>query len=315
MRITVVVPVYNSESTIERTIASVFAQSISEWRMVIVDDGSTDQSSAILASYSDPRISIVTQENRGVSSARNLGMKHVSTDYVMFLDSDDEIHPTALERLLEAAGRHSDAVAVFGTTMRFTPEWELEMGQKPPQEHQFHSGDVLRNKIVHNRVFWNAGQMAIKTETVRAVGGYNENLAFNEDWEFFVRLAAMGDCIFIGPQEEILRHQVRQSSVAPTRSPVWENHLPAIETVFGNQTIEQRFSRQEWASMRAEVTAGAMFECGRQNFIKRRFGAALSLMLRSMFVKVSKRRLAFFALAIGSSVLRTPLHGRLRFHS
>lgn len=94
MKISVIVPVYNSEKFINRCIDSILAQTYSDWELILVDDGSTDSSLSILYKYKyqDSRIKVIHQENSGPGCARNIGISHASGDYIVFVDSDDQIN-------------------------------------------------------------------------------------------------------------------------------------------------------------------------------------------------------------------------------
>src|SRR6266436_6194789 len=96
-RISVIVPVYNSESTIPRALASVFAQSYSDYEVIVVDDGSTDSTLAVVAGYRD-RVHVIGGLNRGPSAARNTGVRASTGEYIAFLDVDDEWTPEKLAR-------------------------------------------------------------------------------------------------------------------------------------------------------------------------------------------------------------------------
>ncbi len=96
-KISVILPAYNSQDYIEKSIESVFAQTFTDFELIIVDDGSTDGTSDIINSLSDDRIKIISQSNQGPGAARNNALRVVSGEYVMFLDSDDWFCPDALE--------------------------------------------------------------------------------------------------------------------------------------------------------------------------------------------------------------------------
>lgn len=93
MKISVIIPVYNAEKHIRRCIDSVLKQSYNNWQMILVDDGSKDQSLEICLEYAnmDNRIHVIHQENKGAGAARNVGITHASGEYVVFIDSDDYI--------------------------------------------------------------------------------------------------------------------------------------------------------------------------------------------------------------------------------
>lgn len=104
-KLSVIIPVYNCEPFLDRCIDSLLSQTLREWVAIFVNDGSTDRSKEILDRYaaSDTRITVIDKENGGAASARNLGLKMVTTEYVTMLDADDVIESTMLEKMLVAA--------------------------------------------------------------------------------------------------------------------------------------------------------------------------------------------------------------------
>jgi glycosyltransferase involved in cell wall biosynthesis len=312
-RATVVIPAYKVATYIEATVRSVLGQSMAEIECIVVDDGSPDEGAMIVEGIRDPRIRLIRQPNGGVSSARNAGWKAARSEAVLFLDGDDILHPTAIERLHRALDTAPQAAAVFGTTLRTDAAGVLEPNQKPLERHGYASGDVLEEVIVHHRVFSNGGQMLIRKSAVAAAGGYDQTLRLSEDWEFFCRLAAVGPCVFIGPQEEVMRHRVRTDSAAPTLSKDWTNHLDAVRRVMENDSLRQRFSPRHWRRLLRDVEATHVFEAGRQNFIHRRFRDARRYMIQGLMLHPSKKRVVVFAAAQASQILRRPLLSRLRF--
>ncbi|HVN64123.1 MAG TPA: glycosyltransferase [Candidatus Binataceae bacterium] len=110
--VSVIIPVFNAEKTIERALDSVLAQSFSDLEVIAVDDGSTDRSRAILDRYHG-RISVFEQRNRGPSAARNLGIAHSSGEYLGFLDADDWWTPGMLARMVPTLDADSEAVMAY----------------------------------------------------------------------------------------------------------------------------------------------------------------------------------------------------------
>jgi glycosyltransferase involved in cell wall biosynthesis len=105
----VVIPLYNKEPHIERTLLSVLAQSFANFEVVVVDDGSKDGGANLVCSMTDPRIRLISQMNGGVSVARNTGIAHARGKWIAFLDADDWFHPEHLSVLFECISADSEA--------------------------------------------------------------------------------------------------------------------------------------------------------------------------------------------------------------
>ncbi len=104
-KISVVIPTYNREYLLGKSVLSVLNQTYGDFELIIVDDGSTDQTRAKVSGYQDSRIKYLYKENGGVSSARNLGINHASGEYIGFLDSDDSWPENFLEVMFKTGGR------------------------------------------------------------------------------------------------------------------------------------------------------------------------------------------------------------------
>ena len=144
--ITVVVPVYNAERYLNACIESITAQTFSDWEAILIDDGATDSSPAILDAWEqrDTRIHVVHQRNSGVSRARNAGIERAKGRYLMFVDSDDLLLPTCMEKLLHAIEESGADMALCGFT-RFRDGWEqTALPCTEPLEIWDGIGEILR---------------------------------------------------------------------------------------------------------------------------------------------------------------------------
>lgn len=131
-RISVVIPAYNAEGTVQRACVSVLEQDYPNVELIVVDDGSQDGTSAVLEALAGKHANLVLirQENGGVSKARNTGMEKAAGDYLMFLDADDELAPGALEKTMEIAlAEGCDIVA--GTCLRVRPDGSSYVSDMP----------------------------------------------------------------------------------------------------------------------------------------------------------------------------------------
>lgn len=121
--VSVIVPVYNAQETIERCLSSILEQTYPALEVLVVDDGSTDQSLALVREFEreDSRVRVLAQANSGVAAARNLAMNHATGDYLQFVDSDDELSPDSTESLVTALETQRCDLAI-------APYWEVVGG-------------------------------------------------------------------------------------------------------------------------------------------------------------------------------------------
>ena len=193
MKISVIVPVYNTEKYLNRCIDSILAQTFTDFELLLIDDGSTDNSGVILDEYAikDKRVKVFHKENGGVSRARNLGIENAQGEYLSFIDSDDYIRPNMYSELIAVADEYKVDLVVS----------DIEQ-----------NGKVLINKTpslckiekqeIHDKVLpyftWNdslgAGAyttMLIKRSVLSENGvKFYENFAFQEDTMFVINVYA-----------------------------------------------------------------------------------------------------------------------------
>lgn len=116
--VSIIIPLYNKEETVAQTLTCVFQQTYQDFEVVVVDDGSTDQSAAIVDRFTDSRIRLIKQKNGGVSAARNRGIAEARGEYVAFLDADDEWKPDYLSSQMELVRKYPQC-SVFASNYEF----------------------------------------------------------------------------------------------------------------------------------------------------------------------------------------------------
>ena len=178
---TVVIPVYEGAGVIERSVRSVLAQESTDWELVVVDDGSRDDSAAVArrTADGDPRVKFVTQPNRGRSGARNAGAAVAAGEYVVFLDADDEVRPDWLSRM-GAAGGPAQAELIHCGGSRLSAD-----GTPPRRVRSVRYGALFAYQFGPFR----SGMFAVRTARFREVGGFAEDMVYGENYELGLRLA------------------------------------------------------------------------------------------------------------------------------
>lgn len=193
--VSVVVPVYNSSAYLRDCLDSVLSQSDVAVELVVIDDGSTDSSPAILAGYasSDRRVKVLTQANQGQGAARNTAVKSATGEYLFFIDSDDRIPKKALARMVAAAEKHR-ADVVMGPLARFnsTRKWVPQWGRELHRGDHFYASLSERPELLRN--FYAASKLLRRSFWDAAEGAFREGIVY-EDQPLVTRLLIAADGI------------------------------------------------------------------------------------------------------------------------
>ena len=165
--ISVIMPIYNSEKYVSEAIESVCNQSYKNWELLIVNDGSTDQSSKIIDDYAkkDSRIKVFHRSNEGVSMARNYALDKCNGNYITFIDSDDVYHPERLKKMMQIFVQNPDCDIVFSRHKEF--RGELGLGDtRGTGSVKINNGNILQKIISDSRkhFVWNS---MIKSEIAK----------------------------------------------------------------------------------------------------------------------------------------------------
>jgi glycosyltransferase involved in cell wall biosynthesis len=302
MRIAVVIAAYDMAAWIGICLSSLIAQTHADWTAIIVDDGSRDGTSAMVAGFTDPRIRLIRQLNAGVSAARNLGLSEAHGDAVLFLDADDWLALDALARMASALAAHPDAAAVWG---RFAfMAGTSAPGDKPIRivRPRLHEADAVAALLVGNR-FANGGHVLIRRCAAARAGRFNTRLRFGEDWEYWVRLALVGPLVPMPGTAPLLF--VRQRAGGAYRSRVTDPaaFMPATLTIFNNPAIVARFPPDRLAALQRAGQAEKAWIAGRAMLDRGRTGAGLGMLRWSVRACPTLRRLALL-LALHLAALR-----------
>lgn len=183
--VSVVIPIFNRERYLAQAMDSILAQTLTDFELLMVDDGSSDSSCEIVRAYTDPRIRLIRHErNRGVAAARNTGITEARGRYLAFLDSDDVAYPDRLQRQVEFLDRHPDYAAVGAWI-----DWMDEDG-RPLGRIQRKA--VAWDDIAAQRLFRPAIQNGAAMARTRILKRYrhDERFRVGEDFHLWARIAS-----------------------------------------------------------------------------------------------------------------------------
>ena len=198
MTFSVIIPLYNKAPYVRKTVESVLSQTFRDYELIIIDNGSNDGSSEIVAEFTDPRVRIVRlEENVGVSNARNKGVSLSTSPYITFLDADDWWEPTFLEEMAGLIERHPNA-GIYGTSY-----WMVKNSKKRLAPIGVDDG-FTEGEINYCTVYAKTLCMPLTSITVaipRAVfdetGGFKPHLKLGEDFDLWIRIALKHKVVFL----------------------------------------------------------------------------------------------------------------------
>lgn len=226
--ISVIIPVYNAEKTIEKTINSVLSQSFENFEIIVINDGSTDRTLAILDKFSDSRIKVFSYKNSGAQKSRNRGIEKASGEYLAFLDSDDLWTPDKLKLQLSALKKHPEAAVAYSWT-----NWVDENGSFLRRGSYLTENGYIFRKLLLVDFIENGSNPLIRADAIAKVGEFDESLVGGQDWDMWLRLAALYQFIAV-PYPQILYRQ------SPTS---WSANVERQERGF-RQVIEKTLTHE-----------------------------------------------------------------------
>lgn len=236
----VIIPVYNGEKFVNNAINSVFAQTYSDWELILINDGSRDNTATVLEEYAgNDKITVINQENGGVSVARNNGIARAKGDYIVFLDADDIWEDFHLETMADLIEKYPGA-GLYGT---FT-KTELVNGEVISECNYFKDKDedVLLDDFFSEYHKDKSAKMftvittCISAEAMKKAGGFPVGCAIGEDLELSLRVAAYFPVVL---SKKITATYQKENSVATkdrSFDPDWK-FFDTVEELYNDSDI------------------------------------------------------------------------------
>lgn len=191
----VVIPLYNKEKFIESTLRSVLNQTFNDFEIIIVNDGSTDESESKVLNFKDPRIKYFRKENEGVSKARNFGIEKASSNYICFLDADDYWYPDFLNIFYNTISYHSEqkifccAIELQTSKTIFPAVYSVNLERNTQLVNYFEAS--LKQSVICT------SGVAIHKTVLEEVGFFNEDMKSGEDTDLWIRIGLHYPLLFI----------------------------------------------------------------------------------------------------------------------
>jgi glycosyltransferase involved in cell wall biosynthesis len=231
-KVSVVIPAYNVCAYIEETLISLERQTFEDFEVIVVNDGSTDETAAIVQSFChrDPRFRLISKPNGGLASARNYGICHATADYIAMLDGDDTYEPDKLANHVSWLNADPQIGVVYSASKTLRDDgrvtW-MSLSGKPI------SADPLVSLLCKN--FVGHGSNAVfRRGIIKEVGGFDETLSSpgSEDMDFWLRIAATGRWRFQREPQRLCCYRVRPSGMSFNLSQMYRSHQQVLQAAY-----------------------------------------------------------------------------------
>jgi len=211
--VSVIIPTYNSADFLKIAIDSVLQQSYSNYEILVIDDGSTDNTEELMRGYSE-LVVYIKQSNQGVSAARNTGIKQAKGEFIAFLDADDSWFSDKLTLQIDMLHKYPECIAVFSNfhivdaqnkllkSNGIAEDYAIFKYKKLNKTDLFQhvdngicTGDIFKSLFLGN--FINTCSLVIRSESVKKCGFFNTKLITQEDYDYWLRLSMLGKMIYV----------------------------------------------------------------------------------------------------------------------
>ena len=197
--VSIIMPAYNASATLTASVRSAQAQSLQDWELIIVDDGSTDDTAEVARwlARSDPRICVLQRSNQGPSAARNCAASVARADILAFLDADDFWAPERLSTMVKAFRVLPKAGVLFSRT-RFVDTDTLKPGTLTPHRSRLRPADLMSENALCS-----TSNIVCRNDTFQATGGFTTGLNYAEDQDWLLRVALDNRWHIVGLDQEL----------------------------------------------------------------------------------------------------------------
>ena len=225
--ISFVIPAFNMDGFVARAIDSALAQSHTPVEVIVVDDGSTDGTAAVLADYNErPNVTIIRQANAGLPAARNRGLASSRGDFVCFLDADDYLAPAFAAWLRAALGEDPKAGFAYSDVQRVDRFGELADGYSVAAARRTLNGDILESLLIGG--YFTPNSVLVRRSVLDALGGFDLELGGHADYEMWLRIIVSGHrAAFVG--ERLAFYRMHAGSMSQDADHMRETRTLALD--------------------------------------------------------------------------------------
>jgi glycosyltransferase involved in cell wall biosynthesis len=230
--VSVIIPAYNHRDFIVAAVESVLGQTFTDFELIVVDDGSPDDTAAVLAPFA-AQLRLIRQANAGQAAARNRGLAAAEGEFVAFLDDDDYWPADKLARHVALLRDDPAAVLVYGVAAAFGAKTFLSPDAEGP------AGDVSERLLEWNFIM-SPGSTLMRTDAVRQVGGFDASIWGADDWDLYLKLAKLGTFRF--DPAIALHYRLHENNASRDTLRMYRNARRVMRRHTGSATLSHKLS-------------------------------------------------------------------------
>jgi glycosyltransferase involved in cell wall biosynthesis len=263
--VSVIIPAFNQSRYLLEAVRSVLAQTHGDLEILIVDDGSTDDTPRVSSHFTDARVRYIRQENRGLSSARNTGIRYARGEFLTYLDSDDLFLSSKLELLLAVFNANPSLGLVSGQA-ELIDERGRRIGEVFDRGLPADPTELLLRNPLH------VGSVLIRREWQERVGLFDETLRSYEDWDMWLRLALAG-CPMSSIAQPVSLYRFHSAQMTRLGHQMTTASFAVLDKVYGSADLPP-----SWQSRRTEAYGRAFLRAAAQGYTAGQFTQAKEYM-------------------------------------
>lgn len=239
-RVSVIIPTYNRARLVAESVQSVLDQTYRDFELIIVDDGSKDNTKEVIDSFKDPRVRYIYQENRGVSAAVNAGIKIATGEYIAFLASDDLWLPGNLEPKVKRLDSHPDIALVCSDAYVFDDSTGEIIARFWHDYDPFFNLEEAIKDPLRQMLSWGCfipGQTSVVRRHVFDVVGYFDESLQVEDWDMLVRIVQRFPVDFI--DIPLIKGRRHPGNIQHNTDKMYQGSVASLNKIINSQTLSQ----------------------------------------------------------------------------
>ncbi|WP_269540974.1 glycosyltransferase family 2 protein [Cerasicoccus fimbriatus] len=215
--VSIIIPAYNAGQWIKTTLESAIQQSYEHIEIIVIDDGSKDDTAAIVKTFDDKRIKLIEQSNAGQSAAANRGIAESAGQYLKFLDADDALSPNHIHAQLAAIESDSNAIADCSWGY-FVNDWQSARPRIESTNQDYENPmDWLVESLTKNEGMMGGWKWLIHKAVIERAGGWNSKLSLNNDFDFSIRLLLASSGVRHAPEALYAYRKAETASLSGSR--------------------------------------------------------------------------------------------------